>query len=380
MRKFVAPSILGLSLSLLGTLAPAPARAHFKLNAIDSKMDVSWMSQNDQGAPQKTGPCAAVGMGAGDPAGTPTGKVTDVKAGQMVSIAVNGTVGHPGWYRVSLVEGPSSSQTLTTLPDPALQTKCTATMINNPVWSTTQPVIGDALPAGSTATTNQSGAATLKVMIPQNANCTTAKPCTLQVVMIMTDHGPPDCFYHHCADITVSGGSNSGAGGASTGGAGGGGPSASGGAGGRMAAGGASGAAGAGDSGSASGGTSGSGGATASGGTSASGGATASGGASASGGATSSGGSSASGGATSSGGALASGGATGSGGKSSAASGGATGSGGSQSSSGSGGASPGADSSSGGCAVASGRGEAALLPMLAAFLLVIRARRRRAHR
>src|SRR3954470_6724847 len=55
MRKFIAPSILGLSLSLAGTLVPAPARAHFKLNAIDDKMDVSWMSQNAQGAPQKTG-------------------------------------------------------------------------------------------------------------------------------------------------------------------------------------------------------------------------------------------------------------------------------------------------------------------------------------
>jgi len=370
MRKFVAPSILGLSLSLLGTLAPAPAQAHFKLNAIDDKMDVSWMSQNAQGAPQKTGPCAAVGMGASDPAGTPTGKVTDVKAGQMVSIAVEGTVGHPGWYRVSLIEGPSSSQTLTTLPDPKLQTKCTATMINNPVWSSTQPVIGDALPAGSTATTNQSGTATLKVMIPQNANCTTAKPCTLQVVMIMTDHSPPDCFYHHCADITITGGSTSGGGGA------GGGASASGGAGGRAAAGGATGSAGAGGgTTTASGGTSGSGGVTASGGVSGSGGATASGGASASGGATSSGGSSASGGATSSGGALASGGTTGSGGKTSS-SGGTTGSGGSASPSGSGGAGTGADNSSGGCAVAAGRGEAALLPVLAVLLLVARARRR----
>ena len=62
---------------------------------------------------------------------------------------------------------------------------------NNPVWSPTQPVLADKLgmPAGSTSTTiNQSGTQTFMVTIPANAQCSNASPCTLQVLMIMTDH------------------------------------------------------------------------------------------------------------------------------------------------------------------------------------------------
>ena len=349
-----------LVLSLVGALAPASAVAHFKLNAIDEKMPVSWMSQDAQGAPQKTGPCAAVGTGTSDPAGKPTNVVTDVKAGQMVSITVQGTIGHPGWYRVSLVEGPSSSQTLSTLPDPALQTKCTAAMISNPVWSSTQPVIGDGLPPGSTTATSHMGTETLKVMLPATANCTPTKPCTLQVVMIMTDHSPPDCFYHHCADITYSGGSG-GAGGMGAGSGGPGGISQGGstGAGGAVATGGLS----------ASGGSIGSGGATNSGGSSSTGGSQSTGGSTSTGGKSSSGGSMGSGGATSSGGSSSTGGAQPTGGTTQ--SGGSNGSGGV----GSGGSSAtGASDNGGGCAVAP-RAEPAFTLLAAVFLAALVKRR-----
>jgi hypothetical protein len=348
MRKLVALSVLGLS----GVLATGRAHAHFQLKAIDTKMPVSWLTETDTtGGPQKQGPCAGTVM-SGETAGKPTNVVTDVKAGQMVSIAVNGTVGHPGWYRVALIEGPSSSQTANTLPDPTPMsgTNCTPPIVSNPVWSTTQPVIGDGLPPGSMAKTQQSGAQTLNVMIPQNANCTTAKPCTLQVIMVMTDHPVNSCYYHHCADITTSGGVSSGSGGA----------------GGRSGSGGApAGTGGAATGGAATGGTGTGVGATGGGGT---------GGSTESGGAMGTGGSTASGGTNSTGGAVASGGATSSGGKS--GSGGISGSGGSNTSSGSGGTpSPGADSSSSGCAIAT-HGEAAFGPCAALLLLALSRKRR----
>jgi hypothetical protein len=66
------------------------------------------------------------------------------------------------------------------------------------------------LPAGSVASTNQSGSKTFQVTIPQNASCTTARPCTLQVIMVMTDHPANDCYYHHCADITTGAASDAG--------------------------------------------------------------------------------------------------------------------------------------------------------------------------
>jgi hypothetical protein len=354
MRKSVASPVLG----LIGLFAVGTAEAHFQLKAIDMKTPVSWLTETDTtGGPQKQGPCAGTVM-SGETAGKPTNVVTDVKAGQMVSISVNGTVGHPGWYRVSLVEGPSSSQTAQTLPDPTPMsgTNCTPPIVSNPVWSTTQPVIGDGLPPGSTAKTQQSGAQTLSVMIPKDANCTTAKPCTLQVIMAMTDHPVNSCYYHHCADITTSGGTTSGSGG----GAGGSGAGAAGGRG----TGGSSGASGSGGA-SASGGANGSGGFSGPAGT---------GGSSASGGAPGSGGSSSSGGASATGGALASGGATSSGGKS--GSGGISGSGGSNTSSGSGGSqSPGADSSSSGCEIATRR-QAPLAPLVGLLLVAIASRRR----
>ena len=171
--------------------APATASAHFILN-----VPACWESQDTLGSPQKNGPCAAIPNASLEPdvVGIPSDVVTGgILPGSTVSITVTVTIAHPGWYRVSLVQGTSATQSLTSLPDPPITTTCTATIINNPVWSPTQPVIADNVPTGSR---------TFQVTIPQNAVCTDAAPCTLQVVMVMTDHTPSDCFYHHCADIS----------------------------------------------------------------------------------------------------------------------------------------------------------------------------------
>jgi hypothetical protein len=192
---------LGLAVGAIGILTSSPAEAHFKLTA-----PASWLSQDSVGGPQKNGPCAASPNTAlGDPVGTPTKVVTALQSSQTVPVSVAVTVGHPGWFRIALVEGPSSSQTLSTLADPQAQagTNCTPAIMKNPVWSPTQTILADGLPAGSTATTQQTGNQTFQVTIPKSATCTSAKPCTLQVIMVMTDHPASDCYYHHCADIST---------------------------------------------------------------------------------------------------------------------------------------------------------------------------------
>jgi len=189
----------------------ARAEAHFKIDA-----PASWMSQDTAGGPQKKGPCASMAdLALGDPQGTPTNTVT-VEQGGTVTVSVTVTIAHPGWFRVSLAEGPSSSQTLTTLPDPVAVngTSCTPALMRNLTWSSTQPIIADGLglPAGSTSTTTmQTGNQTFQVTIPPAATCTSARPCTLQVIMMMTDHPVSDCYYHHCADITFGGSSDASA-------------------------------------------------------------------------------------------------------------------------------------------------------------------------
>ncbi len=194
-------------------LVPRLAQAHYLLVA-----PTNWWNQdpnpNGGGAPQKIAPC-------GSPSEAPTLKATNVvnvyQSGQPVTVTVTPTVAHPGWWRVSLREGAASTQTATSFPDPpelgapnsALQ--CTPPFIDNPVWSPTQPVIADklGLPAGATVTqamaTIQSATQNYQVMIPAAAHCSMAAPCTLQILMIMTDHVFPSCNYHHCADMALAG-------------------------------------------------------------------------------------------------------------------------------------------------------------------------------
>jgi hypothetical protein len=202
---------------LLSLWLPGAAHAHFMLVS-----PPSWWSQLSDGSPQKTAPCgdeATAGTAA-------TGMVTVYQPGQSVSVTVTATIAHPGWWRISLREGAASTQTGSNFPDPATlgaagtALECTPAFIDNPVWSPTQPVLADklGLPAGSTSTTTfQSGTQTFQVTIPPGAQCSSASPCTLQVVMFMTDHSAGNCNYHHCADL-AAGTSAGGQGGAGAGG------------------------------------------------------------------------------------------------------------------------------------------------------------------
>jgi len=200
------------SIASLSLITPRLAEAHYKLVA-----PTNWWTQASEGSPQKTVPCGNVNESAISAGTTATGVVNVYQSGQPVTITVTATVQHPGWWRVSLREGAASTQTATSFPDPpemgapnsALQ--CTPAFINNPVWSPTQPVIADklGLPANATVAdamaTFQSGTQNYQVTIPAAAHCSMATPCTLQVLMIMTDHTFPSCNYHHCADMALAG-------------------------------------------------------------------------------------------------------------------------------------------------------------------------------
>src|SRR4029079_6121682 len=76
--------------------------------------------------------------------------------------------------------------------------------------------LGDNL---SPKTTARMGVQNFSVTVPEGLTCTN---CTLQVIEFMSSHGlnvPGGCFYHHCANITIT--NNAGGGGAAaTGGAG----------------------------------------------------------------------------------------------------------------------------------------------------------------
>jgi hypothetical protein len=226
MQKRTQARLIALATFAVVASLSGVARAHFMLVAPSS-----WWSQASDGSPQKVAPCgneATTGTAA-------TGAVNVYQPGQTITVTVAATVAHPGWWRISLREGKSSTQVAATFPDPmplgaaGSAQQCTPAFINNPVWSATQPVLLDklGLPAGSISTTTiQSGTQSFPVTIPASARCTTASPCTLQVLMLMTDHPAGSCNYHHCMDMVPAAGAGDGGvtgmGGAAGGGAAGG--------------------------------------------------------------------------------------------------------------------------------------------------------------
>ncbi len=178
--------------------------------------------------------------------------ITAVKGGTAITLRVNETIPHPGFYRVALaiksrdeldpakgglkepVVKNAAGTVLTPVTGPG--TSSSAEYQNPPVF----PVLADNL----FPHTLGGGAFTGTIMLP-NVNC---ERCTLQVIEFMAQHGP-DYFYRHCADLKItadptkpvfdpdgaSGGGGAGGGGA--GGAAGGGGAATGGSGGAASAG-----------------------------------------------------------------------------------------------------------------------------------------------
>lgn len=180
-----------LALTFLLVVAPA-ADAHFLLNA-----PASATQQDEFGSPQKSAPCGLSDRAGVPDESTPTGTVTTVRTGTMLTIRIRETIYHPGHYRVALAQTPAA------LPaDPAVtpgSTPCGSTTIDaTPDF----PVLAD----GRLVHTSPFGNSerTFDVQLPAGMTCTN---CVLQVTQFMSNHdlnNPGGCFYHHCATITIA--------------------------------------------------------------------------------------------------------------------------------------------------------------------------------
>jgi hypothetical protein len=167
-------------------LAPAEASAHFVLRA-----PASWRAQDSLGSPQKAPPCGNEGSA------PETGIVTAFHTGDTITITIDETIYHPGHYRVALAINDQSE-----LPDvPPVtpgQTACGSAPIQNPPVF---PVIADGVLVHSAPFGSQRS---FQVTLPPGVTC---ERCTLQVIEFMSNHGlnnPGGCFYHHCANISIS--------------------------------------------------------------------------------------------------------------------------------------------------------------------------------
>jgi len=153
------------------------AFAHFKLNDPPSRF-----TQAANGDPQKTGSCGAAAATAA------TADVTNLTPGQDITIKVDVTTAHPGYFRVALAKGPDL---------PALPGGACDTLTPNPTPQS--PILVEqaiALPATT-------GEKTITAKVPAGLNCT---DCRLQVIQVMTEAGQAagDCFYRHCATVNVA--------------------------------------------------------------------------------------------------------------------------------------------------------------------------------
>ena len=201
-------SVLTASLSVVVfaaiSAATPQAQAHFLLDSPES-----YMSQNILGDPQKAPPCGD------DGSGTLTGAVTSFKAGDTITITISETIYHPGHYRVALAPNDVSELPAEPIVTPGTTDCGSAEIMDPPVY----PVLADGELVHSSAF---SGAQSFQVKLPDNVTC---ENCTLQIIQFMAEHGlnnPGGCFYHHCANISISADtSTGGTGGMSTGGSGG---------------------------------------------------------------------------------------------------------------------------------------------------------------
>lgn len=204
-------------------LVPTSASAHF-----DLVTPASW-SVDDQGSgmPEKLGPCGNEGtpIPAKDDAGRPI--ITAVQEGDMITVTINEVVFHPGHYRISLstdwadagdtvqsgfppdplvTAGATNSGTMVCQGGAGLKNPCGSVPLEQGTLPVEIPGVGWVL-ADDVFEHCQPFAMpqTIKVALPPGVTC---KECALQVLEFMSDHGlnvPGGCFYHHCANLSISG-------------------------------------------------------------------------------------------------------------------------------------------------------------------------------
>jgi len=192
-----------------------PAAAHFKL-----LKPTSWLKEDAMGAPQKGGPCGPGGYDDVEPIPT-SGAVTQFHAGDTIEVDWVDTVAHPGYFRIALAENRADLKNPTIVQDSLcnfdesmVPTMASGNVLADGVHFRTRN--GFNAPAGTMFSS--------MVTLP-NQPC---DKCTLQVIQIMENdlQSLSDCYYFHCADISIlpagqgantGGTTGSGAGGTSAG-------------------------------------------------------------------------------------------------------------------------------------------------------------------
>ena len=171
-------------------LAPFAA-AHFRLME-----PPSWIVENQQGDPQKLGPCG----GTSTNEGMPSNIVSKLKGGQTLHIKLQETIYHPGHYRIALAVTSRAElppDPLTTSRDSDKGPMSVAAAIQNPPKI---PVLADGL---FVHTARAPDPFETDIQIP-NISC---EKCTLQIIEFMAEHGvnkDGGYFYHHCADLQIT--------------------------------------------------------------------------------------------------------------------------------------------------------------------------------
>ncbi len=217
--RVVSAFAVGAALVLVAT----PASAHFDLMS-----PASWSVDNlSDGTPEKLGPCGNEGKPvlAKDDAGQPI--VTAVQEGGMITVSIMEVVFHPGHYRISLSTawadagdtlqsgfpadplvtiGATNSGTMVCPGGADLKNPCGSVPVEQGPFPVAVPGVGWVLADDVFEHCTQfTDVQTIKVALPPGVSC---NECALQVLEFMSDHGlnnPGGCFYHHCANLSISG-------------------------------------------------------------------------------------------------------------------------------------------------------------------------------
>jgi Lytic polysaccharide mono-oxygenase, cellulose-degrading len=186
------------ALMCLMVLCTTHAHAHFKL-----LKPTSWLTEDELGGPQKGSPCGSGNTRPfiGDdvqpiPA---SDAVTTFHAGETITVELQETVYHPGYFRISVAPTSAADATSADFPDPPLTDPVDCHYDHAAVQTHPhEDVLADGIfMAAEQNGTNRS--LRQEVKLPSEP----CESCTLQVVQVMEGHPASSCFYFHCADIKI---------------------------------------------------------------------------------------------------------------------------------------------------------------------------------
>jgi hypothetical protein len=193
MPGWITGTLIGIA--LLGT---SQAHAHFKL-----LQPASWLNEDELGGPQKGSPCgpgnARLIVGDDVQPIPASAAVTTFQAGETITVELQETIYHPGYFRIAIAETRAADATSAHFPDPALTD--TENCYYDRAAVKTVPhdaVLADGLFMAE-ALSAENRSLTQQVKLPEEA----CEHCTLQVVQVMEGHPASSCFYFHCAEIQI---------------------------------------------------------------------------------------------------------------------------------------------------------------------------------